>query len=438
MVAKDLLSVGLARITIDSMKHAFVLGSGIAGIATAEVLTRNGWAVTILEKYRDFGGDASRNTQNWLHTGWLYAGLPDTSAMIGCNKAMRLFDTYQKMFGEKKVNMSASDCGIEFTPSNDGWFVADNVQYLYAMSTSEFPFGTSFAWSEYVEKVILKRLKSLSYNVERVTEIDAVLLDLMRMWEGREDGDKRYMVVKSTDAMINTRLVMSDLVSTMGNMVGVVTEADYELSESCGITSVSVNGDRCTPDLVVMASGSGLSSMLKGIGCDEYRKFKSVQSPIVVLDRALNMPSFIRYTPVLEHTVNHIRYKTGSVERSTIGSYDFFDVGSAPDIEPFVRKVCSRMGLSRDMVIGSYYGTKTEMSGQMSRKYNHAVGFANKNSIYAIAGKFSQFPLLAFDFAELTGLRFGEPNNRVGENGYVVAETVPERIVSGGWRCNRS
>ena len=35
--------------------HAFVLGSGIAGLSVAEVLSRNGWKLTLLDTAAELG-----------------------------------------------------------------------------------------------------------------------------------------------------------------------------------------------------------------------------------------------------------------------------------------------------------------------------------------------------------------------------------------------
>ena len=73
-------------------KEAFVLGTGIAGISIAEILSRNGYKVFLLEKSNKIGEEASLATQKWFHTGWLYAALPDQSATLGCYDAMKLFN----------------------------------------------------------------------------------------------------------------------------------------------------------------------------------------------------------------------------------------------------------------------------------------------------------------------------------------------------------
>jgi phytoene dehydrogenase-like protein len=103
-------------------RHAFVLGSGIAGLSIAELLSRNGWKITLLEAAKELGGDASRSTQNWLHTGWLYAALPSSAAMLGCSRALRLVHEVYDLAGCGLRPVSAS------CRSPDGCTLARPVQ----------------------------------------------------------------------------------------------------------------------------------------------------------------------------------------------------------------------------------------------------------------------------------------------------------------------
>src|SRR5512142_1492673 len=118
--------------------HAFVLGSGIAGLSAAELLSRNGWRITVLESSSELGGQASRATQNWLHTGWLYAALSCEAAMRGCNRALQLFHSiYDSVLSSDVLNLELDGGQVSFPPSSAGWFSAERVHYVYALATSE-------------------------------------------------------------------------------------------------------------------------------------------------------------------------------------------------------------------------------------------------------------------------------------------------------------
>lgn len=418
------------ELTSTKSKTAFVFGSGIAGLSLAEILSRNGWHITLIDSAPDLGGDASRSTQNWLHTGWLYAGLPYASAMEGCATSLRLFRrTYGAVLPPDVVNVEADDSGVAYPTSPRGWFSSERVHYAFAVASYDLSPLQKATWRVYLDGVVLRRLRGLGYPTEVMGQVPQGLVNLMAHWEGDPAGHQKYRVIPSTDARMDTKRVLSSLVRLLGEHTKVITGANYELIRQGDRTTVRLNGELHTPDLCVFAAGKSIPQMLGAIGCDGIAKdFKSVCSPIVVLRRALDLPNFIRYTPNLPETINHIKYAIDGQDVSTIGSYDFHPADQRPDISPFVEKVCRRLAISPDEVVGSYYGTKTELTGKLARRYNHAVGAVNANTYFAIAGKFSQFPLLVNEFASKLGLQTEIGNEERGVLDHVVADTAPERL----------
>lgn len=410
--------------------HAFVLGSGIAGLALGEVLTRNGWKITVLDAASELGGDASRCTQNWFHTGWLYAALPSKAAMLGCHKALKLF---QQMYGSvvsaETLNLDFHDGAPWYPESAQGWFAGERVHYLYATASSELSMLQKLVWKRHLQSLAFRRLRALGYKTDPTTAIDSRLVELLNHWEDSERGHEKYMVVRSTDAQINTRRVLNTLLSLLGDRAQVVCDAKYTLGSDGGRTTVHIGGETHRPDMVVMATGKSIADQLIELGAETMaRRFKSVCSPIVVLNRALDLPNFIRFTPNLPATVNHIKYDIAGVgPRSTLGSYDYYAAGNAPDISPFAKKVCGRLNVPTSYVANVYYGTKTEFTGSLERRYNHALERVNDNTYFAIPGKFSQFPLLAHEFAQCVGLEIGIGNLTRGLLRMEVAATAPER-----------
>jgi glycine/D-amino acid oxidase-like deaminating enzyme len=411
--------------------HAFVLGSGIAGLSLAEILSRNGWRITLLDCASELGGDASRATQNWLHTGWLYAALSCSSAMHGCHRALQLFHRmYDPVLGPEILNLSIEERGVVYPRSSTGWFSAERVHYLYALSTSELSLWQRVFWRHYLAAIPWRRLRTLGYSTELSREISPRLRDLLDYWEGGPNGHSRYAVIPSTDAQIHTRRVMNSLLMLLGQHTEVVRGAQYKLTSHGDLSSVRINGETHTPDLLVIASGKSIPEQLCQLGRSAMAaQFKSICSPVVVLNRLLDLPSFIRFTPHLPSTVNHIRYDSSEMGSfSTLGSYEYYPAGETPDISPFADRICKRLDIPCSDVIDKYYGTKTEFTGSAERRYNHAVERVNANSYFAIPGKFSQFPLLVHDFAEQLGLRTDLANESRGLLAMQVSPTAPERI----------
>jgi glycine/D-amino acid oxidase-like deaminating enzyme len=428
--AGGIVGVTERRLRLRVDMHAFVLGSGIAGLSIAEILSRNGWRITLLDAAPDLGGDASRSTQNWLHTGWLYAALPSASAMQGCAKALRLFRrTYEHVLPSSLVNVEADDSGVTYPESANGWFHAEPMHYAFAVSSYDLSPIHKLTWSSYLDRVLLRRLRQLGYPTEPARDLAPAFLELMKHWEGREDAHTRYRVVPSTDVRIDTKRVLGTLLRLLGERTEVVTNGQPVLERSGDRISVRIDGERHTPDLCVLAAGKALPSLLSQVGAEALaRNFKSISSPIVVLRRALDLPNFIRFTPNLPETINHVKYAVPGGDVSTIGSYEYYPADQRPDITPFVEKVCGRLAVDKSEVVGSYYGTKTELTGTRARQYNHAIEPIGANAFCAIAGKFSQFPLLVNEFAVRAGLRVDIANEERGTLSLEIADTAPERL----------
>ncbi|MEO8900088.1 MAG: hypothetical protein ABI488_00785, partial [Polyangiaceae bacterium] len=202
----------------------------------------------------------------------------------------------------------------------------------------------------------------------------------------------------------------------------------YTLAKEGARTVIRMNGQVHRPDLVVLATGRGISQQLTDLGCESMaRRFKSVCSPIAVLKHALDLPNFIRFTPKLPTTINHIKYEIPGVGwRSTVGSYDYFPVGQAPDTSSFAQRICARLDIPSSDVANVYYGTKTEFTGSAERRYNHAIERVSDNAYFVIPGKFSQFPLLAHEFCQRLGLGTALGNAARGVLRMEVAATAPE------------
>src|SRR5882724_6717344 len=236
--------------------HAFVLGSGIAGLSVAELLSRCGWKITLLDTAAELGGDASRCTQNWFHTGWLYAALPNKAAMLGCNKALRLFHgMYGHVLPPGILNLEHRPGGLEYPESAEGWFSAERILYLYATGTAELSTSQRLFWKDYLRTVAFRRLRALGYDTRPMAVPDARLVPLLDHWEGSAAGHSKYMVVRSTDAQINTRRVLNTLLALLGEQTRVVSGAQYTLTRRAGRSVVRIDGEDHTPDLVVMATG---------------------------------------------------------------------------------------------------------------------------------------------------------------------------------------
>ncbi|MGV0985086.1 MAG: FAD-dependent oxidoreductase [Limnohabitans sp.] len=390
--------------TRGGLVHGIVVGSGVAGLGIAELLVRNGWHVTLMERDTEIGGDASRRTQDWWHTGWLYAGMPDASAQRGCGEAL---GWHRALYGEEAMS---------------SWRTFSDMLFAYA--TDDLVRGANAAWRAWVSTGPLRRMRQAGMAGEEIEPPEA-LAELMRMWEQSEDGTSRYRTIRTTDGGIDTARVMRWLADRLGD-ADVVTGAEARLTTTKGRTTVRLNGFAYSADLVVVAAGSGTRPLLAPIDPVIATCFTSVGSPIAVVPEQ-PWPAFIRYTANLDRTVNHVPYPTPFGTVSTLGSYD--ELGPGGDAGPFLAKIRRMMPFPEEHA-GVYIGTKTEYTRGRGRRYNHAVVPVNGNTVAVVPGKFSQFPLLVADFARQVGLglRLDRPSIVGGDHAMTVGPTEPERI----------
>ena len=207
-------------------KTAVVIGSGIAGMSLAEILSRNDYKVIILESQDKIGGEASLATQKWYHTGWLYAALPNKSAMMGCYNALHLYKkVYQNIFSQNIVNLEITENGVDYLSTRDGWFIDDRIHFLFALSTYELSLWEKFYWPIYLKHLPFKRLKKLNYQLDVLMDYDSNMKNLMNQWENDENGNRKYKVIRTTDAKIDTSRIMRSLVSNLSSNTEIITSS---------------------------------------------------------------------------------------------------------------------------------------------------------------------------------------------------------------------
>jgi hypothetical protein len=414
-------------------KTAVIVGTGIAGLSLAEILSRNNYKVILLEAQNRIGGEASLATQKWHHSGWLYAALPNPSAMMGCYNAFHL---YQRIYGHvfpDFINLKLDGKHVEYLKNDNGWFTDERIHYLYAMSTHDFSLPMKIYWPFYFSLIIMRRLNKF-YNFTLIKNVHQPLKDLLNLWEQDNEGYRKYRCIKTTDAKIQTERVTKALVSALNNDTEIITNASFLLEEDRDRTRITIHGRTHIPDLLILASGKSIPMHLNQINKGPIASMiKSVKSPIVILKKTLDLPDFIRFTPNLSHTINHIKFDiAGFGKVSTLGSYYSFPVDENPDISLFENLICSRLNKTREDVLASYYGIKTEFVGHKERRYNHSVMRVNHNTFFALAGKFCQFPLLVYDFVRQMDLSLTSANvdNKLEVDPAIFAETYPHILVS--------
>ena len=105
-----------------------IVGGGISGITTAEILTREGFSVLLLEKNNTLASETTKVFHEWLHTDSLYTLVPDnlntTRYLLGAIDD--LLEYYQSFPG---MNLKPTDAGLSI--SDKGWINNQNIEMHY-------------------------------------------------------------------------------------------------------------------------------------------------------------------------------------------------------------------------------------------------------------------------------------------------------------------
>jgi hypothetical protein len=391
------------------MQRVLIVGSGVAGLAAAEIFARNNYDVVVAERSHELGGQSSRAIQNWFHTGNLYLHQPSGLSRLFFSTGKLIKTVYPTTSSTNDVvNVNADGFPVCSThPSR--WFNPDDpIYYCYAKTGNGIP--------SLLRAVPVHRFWFKNVIVPRLLEFDRPfsvgntpheLVQALRS-PGHDDRDD-FHVVRSTDTTLYADNILNTLIAwCQANRVKFVTDARIELSATTrGKTIVTINGEQERFDFVFLAAGAGNGPLLRNLGA--AHNLKVLHAPILVTTRNIYPHSFAIISPNPAAIFHHIGYRPSplSPDRvSTIGGCTNVREPSA-SVEDGFRQACMRrFNLSASDVAGVYWGCKTEQrSLAFKRNYASVLGKVNDNVYWILPGKFSLFPYLTSLLISRFGLK---------------------------------
>ena len=98
-----------------------VVGGGIAGISLAEILTREGHSVALIEKQSKLASETTREFNEWVHTGSLYTLVKDEMKTLkyilgSLDDLLEFYSCFPQM------NLKPSENGLNISDEEKGWF----------------------------------------------------------------------------------------------------------------------------------------------------------------------------------------------------------------------------------------------------------------------------------------------------------------------------
>jgi glycine/D-amino acid oxidase-like deaminating enzyme len=399
--------------TRDSKWDFAVVGGGIAGLAISELLQRSGASVVLLEKNKTLCSEASAEQQGWFHTGALYTALPDEfffRAMVG--NLDDLIDYYRGFPNMNlRVDKHVSSASLE------GWF--SNRTNFYAYTSVK---GVSWKWKIPWALALYRAKRRMSW----FESLDASRSLSRQMGKAAKPSrfvlhtpslgvrlDHVAFVLKSRDRAMNTRLIIEDILrSFLGNGGVVKTHTKVRAIEEGRVLAETESGDslaRIRARHVILTTGKDSTSFSPNI--------RVVVSPLLVVCPALVDINFIKMSPDMRDTINHIYHRYNGLDYSLIGNAVYHDpqVFTGDRREEARRHMLATarkiFGEFDDQRAEVYFGSKTEItSSSFLRNYLYQIVDRGDYTL-ALPGKFS----LCFSLAANVCRHFGiEPVERTG------------------------
>ncbi len=387
------------------MKDFAIVGGGIAGLAIAEILQRSGASVVLLEKNKTLCSEASAEQQGWFHTGALYTALPNNffcRTMVG-----NLDDLVDYYSGFSSMNLRV-DKHIS-TTSRDGWFSNRTNFYVYT-STEGVGWKWKLPWAValYRAKRRMSWFETLDASRSLSHQMGFGARPLQYVVHRSDLGvnlEHIAFALKSRDRAMNTQMIATDLIKSFLACGGVVkTQARVLSLEKGGVLAKLDAGETTTRILArhtILATG-------KDTGTFETNTRVFI-SPLLVVYPALSDINFVRMSPHMEQTINHICHRVNGLEYSLIGNAVYHDAQHSG--EHVLQRVRANMLGMAKKVFGDFdekrsdlfFGYKTEVSSSsFIRNYLYHI-IDRGHYTLALPGKFS----LCFSLAANVCRHFG-------------------------------
>lgn len=409
-----------------------IVGGGIAGLAIAEIFSRSGRKVVLLERNQKLCQEASASQHGWFHFGSLYSIFPQNHFLRTLVRGVEDLLYYYKAF--PSMNIKADEAGqLVFPESPDGWFRDEPLQYIVAARNNhDFELSGFDGLRNYGKKLLylltwemaLKQFISRHQRFHRHNWNGEVAASEWIPRAGFSDYSRDVIIkpnhldfsldvdthfqINGYDRPMRASSIINDLTRSFLGAGGVIeTEADVKtVTKSNGILRVETHcGDSFHVDNVVITTGRWLDRFLR-----RSDDVKVVASPLLVTYPAITERNFVRMTPFVEKSINHICHEINGIKYSVIGGGHYAAQNADEEINEAKNRLLSMAGkvfpnMFNAEIMESYVGFKTEfISSGGERNYQYLLRQVDEQVFAAIPGKFSlAFSLAVNTFKKITG-----------------------------------
>jgi glycine/D-amino acid oxidase-like deaminating enzyme len=431
-----------------------VIGGGIAGLAIAEIFSRDGQRVVIIERDSLFCAGASAAQHGWFHFGSLYSIFPQThflkTMIAGVEDLLKYYSGFTGM------NIRIGEAGrLTFEQSEDAWFRDEPIEYIIPSRRdpdfSLFKAGTwrkiprklffLATWEYAIKQFISRHRRFQSHNWNGgvaasvwipkagIGDYSREVIEKPSLDETIDLDRNTHFQIKGYDRPMRSRAIAASLLKqfvAQGGTFQLNSEVSEIVAEG-GNRIIKIGNRRpLTVGTVIVATGQWLKDL-----APKDLHVKTVVSPLLVTYPAVANRHFVRMTPFVEKSINHIWHEISGRKYSVIGGGYYADPGNAEEVKRTREDLRLRAeavfpGLKNVQILESYSGYKTELAnGDTERNYQFFIQKIDNTFFAVLPGKYSlSFSLAIKTFKSITGREPPQKHSTRGTQNKSVAKAT--------------
>jgi len=360
-----------------------VIGSGIAGIITSEILTREGHSAVLIEKNDKLASETTRDFHEWMHMGSLFTLIPDKLKTLkfilgAVDDLFEYYSSYQRM------NLTPTEKGIIINAEKTGWFIENNyIHFKFRLRGRKitFPWLIGVARSIFlINKIsqhdwLRRRAGAFDPWKYKLKEIISIVIDLLKSKE-------RFYTIRTPDFTMNSRSILKDMVATSVECGLVISKSNEFIKyiKVDGGYHVITKREVFFAEKIVLCTAENIAHFVEA-------NVKKSYAPMAVVDNiSETSKSFVELDYYPQNCINMITKDNGV---GLIGGISFSDEGKC---KAYIDEVFNKHKRYQPQInkLAEYNGVKSEiiLKGE-PRNYLFHIKEIEKDIWTVIPGKFT-------------------------------------------------
>tara|TARA_B100001063_G_scaffold224569_1_gene232696 strand:- start:1495 stop:2748 length:1254 start_codon:yes stop_codon:yes gene_type:complete len=368
-----------------------VVGGGISGISIAEILSREGHSVALIEKNKKLASVATREFHEWVHTGSLYTLVKDQMKTL--KYILGSLDDLLEFYSSfKNMNVTPTESGLKINQDFNGWFNKNFIDFKYRLKNRKIFLNWMFSIARSI--ALIEGIKKHDWLRRRAGIIESIkseyYLPIIKNLFKIFFTNKKFYKIQSTDFTTNSRLLLKDLLSTaVNNGVEIFTDNELlKIEDSNGEKIAHCSKEKFKGSKIVVCVGGGTEKFTE-------LKIKKSLAPIAIVKNVpKNTNSFVELDYFKKKCINII------TKNSSYGMIGGISLSDKKEVDKYFDYMIEEHKKTNPQleVLEKYVGVKNEIiSKGQSRNYIFHINQdkKSKNTWSVIPGKFT----LAFSIA---------------------------------------